>query len=186
MRDPMAESENSGTKSLSARLDDIDGKTVGFHINTKEAAEPVASIVEEKLLEAYPNISVSHCTVPARSEEGLAEIREWAAEVDGCVATIGDCGGCTRAVVRAANAIEEAETPAVGLVADGFEVSWETNAADQRRYLRNQVLPIRSETTDLELLREKISPEILDGITDALTEPLTDEEKGLKEKNLLS
>jgi hypothetical protein len=46
--------------------------------------------------------------------------------------------------------------------------------------------PIRSETTDPELLREQISVETVRGIEAALTEPLTDEEKGIKERNLLS
>lgn len=186
MKDPMAESKKSGMKSLAPRLDKLNGKTIGLHINTKEAAEPVATVVEEKLCETYPNLTVSHCTVPARNEEQLGEIKEWAEEIDASIATIGDCGGCTRAVVRAVNAIEETGIPAVGLVADGFEMSWETNAVDQQRYLRNQTLPIRSETTDLEVLHEKISNEVLEAIINALTEPLTEEEKGLKEKNLLS
>lgn len=187
MRDPTAESEKGDLRSLAPRVDGLDGARVGFHVNAKEAAVPVATVVEEKLAARFPDAEFVRCEVPARDEQGLARIEEWAREeTDACVASVGDCGGCTRAVVRAANAIEESGTPAVGLVADGFEVSWETNSRDQRRYLRHQVLAIRSETTDLDLLREQIDDEAISGVEAALTEPLTDAEQGLEERGLLS
>jgi hypothetical protein len=187
MRDPTTESADDELKSLSPRLDALDGARIGFHVNAKEAARPVSQVVEEKLADRYPNLTFTRCDVPARDEEGLTRIEEWAAsETDACIATVGDCGGCTRAVVRAANAIEAGGTPAVGLVADGFELSWETNANDQGRYLRSQTLPIRSETTDLDVLRDQIDADVLSGIETALTQPLTDQEKGLAERDLLS
>ena len=186
MRDPTAKSERSEMKPLVPRIDEFEGKKIGFHINTKEAAEPTAQVIEEKMSEKHPSVTFSHCTVPARDDEALDQIEEWAEQLDACIATVGDCGGCTRAVVRAANAIEASGTPAVGLMAEGFEMSWETNAVDQQRYLRSQTLPIRSETTDLELLQDQISAKTVQGIEAALTEPLTDEEKGLEEPNSLS
>lgn len=187
MRDPTADSKKEGMKSLAPRADRLEGKRIGFHVNTKEAAEPVAKTVEEKLLGRYPDIETTYCRIPARDTEALAEIETWAGnETDVCIATIGDCGGCTRAVVRAANAIEESETPAVGIVANEFELSWETNAKDQQRYLRKQSVPIKPETTDRSILDEAIDDTVLQGIEDALTTPLTDEEKGLEERNLLS
>ncbi len=173
-------------KSLAPRIDEFEGKKIGFHINTKEAAEPVARVIEEKLHEKHPSVTFSRCTIPARDEEALDQIEEWARQLDACIATVGDCGGCTRAVVRAANAMEASGTPTVGLIAEGFEMSWETNAVDQQRHVRSQTLPIRSETTDPELLRDQISAETVQGIEAALTEPLTDEERGLEERNLLS
>lgn len=186
MRDPTAKSEKSEMESLAPRIKKLKNKKIGFHINTKEAAEPVARIVEEKLDKKHSSMTFSRCTVPARDEEGLDRIEEWAGELNACIAVVGDCGGCTRAVVRAANAVEESGTPAVGLVAEGFEMSWETNAVDQQRHIRNQTLSIRSETTDPELLQEEISAETVRGIENALIEPLTDEEKGLEERNLFS
>jgi hypothetical protein len=187
MRDPITESDKEGMKSLAPRIDSLEGKRIGFHVNTKEASKPVAKTVEEKLIAKYPGIETSFCTIPARDTEALAEIETWANnQTDACIATIGDCGGCTRAVVRAANAIEESETPAVGIVANEFELSWETNAKDQQRYLRKQSVPIKPETTDRSILDEAIDDTILQGIEDALTVPLTDEEKGLEERDLLS
>jgi hypothetical protein len=68
MREPTAGSEKSGMKSLAPRIDEFEEKTLGFHINTKEAAEPVAQIVEEKLSEKHPSVTFSRCSVPARDE----------------------------------------------------------------------------------------------------------------------
>lgn len=179
MRDPIAPKGIGDPHALSPRIDTLDGATIGLFKNIKQAADPVARVVEEKLADRYDDIAFRHNQQPARHENVLARIGEWAAaETDACIVAIGDCGGCTRAVVRATNAIEAAGTPAVGLVADGFELSWKTNAADQGRHLRYQKLPIQSETTDTDELRERITTTELDGIEAALTRALTPLEQG--------
>lgn len=179
MKDPTAKDSIEG-KSLTPRVDTLDGKTIGLFRNIKRAAEPVSDVVAEKLSEEHPTSEFTKLTSPARSDEDLAKIAEWASgEPDVVIITIGDCGGCTRSVVRATNAIEEAGMPAVGIVAEGFELTFETNAADQGRELRYQALPIRSEMTDRDAIRECLTEDSIDGIRKQLTEPLTDVEKGM-------
>ncbi len=178
MRNPTAESAIE-TDSLSPRVDALDGKTIGLFRNIKRAAEPVSDTVAEKLADDHPSSEFVRLTAPARSDDDLEHIAEWASgEPDVCLITIGDCGGCTRSVVRATNAIEAAGIPAVGLVAEGFELTFESNAADQGRELRYQALPIRSETTDRDELRERLTADVIDDIKSQLTAPLTDVEKG--------
>lgn len=187
MRDPTAEPATRGTKGLAPRIDTLEGKRIGLHVNAKEAAEPVSEVIAERLRERHDDIEFTYCDVLGRNETGLDQIEHWAdQEADTCIASVGDCGGCTRAVVRTANAIEEAGTPAVGLVAEGFEASWEANAEDQGRHLRYQELPIRSETTDKDVLREQLGAEEIQGIERALTESLIDEERGLETKDTTS
>lgn len=187
MLDPTAEEGTTEMKSLAPRIDGLEGKRIGLYTNIKRAAQPVSEVLEERLREEFTDITIQRFHSAARSDEDLATISEWAREeTDACIVCIGDCGGCTRAVVRATDAIEHAGVPAVGLVGNGFELSFETNAADQRRSLRHQVIPIRSETTDIDVIREAITDEEMDGIVDSLTRPLTEEERGNGESvNLL-
>lgn len=164
---------------MNDRVTALDALRIGFYNNAKPAAEPVTDVLQSLLAKRYPNATFERFHVPARNEKNLRQIGEWAAsETDVCLAIIGDCGGCTRAIARATNAIEEAGVPAVGLVAEAFGLSFETNARDEGRRLRYREVPIRSETTDIDLIRESVNDALLDAIEAALTEPLTDEERG--------
>lgn len=180
MRDPVAESTTDETlQPLNDRVDALDGLRIGFYNNAKPAAEPVTDVLQSLLAERYPNATFERFHVPARDEESLRRIGEWAAsETDVCLTIIGDCGGCTRAIARATNAIEAAGVPAVGLVAEEFGLSFETNARSEGRRLRYREVPVRSETTDVDLIREAVDETLLDAIEAALTEPLTDKERG--------
>lgn len=183
MRDPVAESTADETlQPLNDRVKALDGLRIGFYNNAKPAAEPVTDVIQSLFTERYPNATFERFHVPARNEENLRRIGEWAAsETDVCLAIIGDCGGCTRAIARATNAIEAAGVSAVGLVAEEFGLSFETNARNEGRRLRYREVPIRSETTDIDLIRDSVTDALLDGIEAALTEPLTDEERGKTE-----
>jgi hypothetical protein len=178
MRDPTAQgTESTALSPLASRLDSLDGKRIGFYNNAKPAAEPVTDVIREMLADRYPNATFEQFHVPARDEAQLREIGEWAAvETDACLAIIGDCGGCTRAIVRATSAIENAGVPAVGLVAEAFGLSFETNAENQGRALRHQPVPIRSETTDRNEIQAGLDQAVLDGIEAALTEPRSGDE----------
>lgn len=178
MRNPVGERDSDTERqALVPRVDDLEGKRIGLYKNSKPAAEPVTTVVRERLADRHPGATFVEYHRPARSEDSLREIGEWAAaEADACIAAVSDCGGCTRATVRATNAIEERSVPAVGLVAEGFRASWEANADDQGRPLRYQVLPIQSETTDVDVVRERVTTDAVDDIEAALTEPLTAEE----------
>ncbi|MFB6302156.1 MAG: hypothetical protein ABEH78_04775 [Haloferacaceae archaeon] len=180
MRDPVAGSSRAkGLAPLAPRVDSLDCKRIGFYTNAKPAAEPVADVLQSRMAERYPDAPVERFHVPARDEAALARIGEWAAsETDVCIAAIGDCGGCTRAIARATDAIEAAGVPAVGLVAEAFELSFETNARDGGRALRHRPVSIRSETTDREAIRAALDEGVLDGIEAALTEPLAGDERG--------
>lgn len=183
MRNPVSERGNdTGFQPLAPRIDGLDGKRIGLFENSKPAAEPVATVLRERLAERYPGATFSRYSARARDEAGLRQVAAWAtAETDACIAAVGDCGGCTRATVQATNAIEECSIPTVGLVADGFQLSWEANAADQGRALRFQPLPIQSETTDVDVIRERLSTAVLDGIETALTAPPTGDEAGTED-----
>lgn len=180
MRNPIAESSDTdGLRPLTARVDSLAGKRIGFYNNAKPAAEPVTTVLGDRLAASHRDVSVVRFHVPARSEDQLRQIGEWAAaETDVCITVIGDCGGCTRAVVRATNTIEAHGIPAVGLVAENFGLSFETHARDQGRLLRYQSVPVRSETTDMTEIRAAVGPAVLAGIEAALTEPLSGEELG--------
>ncbi|MFB6281841.1 MAG: hypothetical protein ABEH40_07470 [Haloferacaceae archaeon] len=180
MRDPTAErAGDGGLAPLAPRADSLDGARIGIHLNAKPAAEPVSAVLRARLADRHPGATFDRCRVPARDDEALARIGEWAAGgIDACVAVIGDCGGCTRAVVRAADAVEAAGVPAVGVVAEAFARSFEANARDGGRALRHRAVPIRSETTDRDRIRSALDGAVLDGIEAALTTPPTGDETG--------
>lgn len=178
MRNPVADSADDGQNPLVPRVDSLDGKRIGFYNNNKPAAEPVTEVLRTRMAERYPDATFERFHVAARDDEQLREIGEWAAEeVDVALAVIGDCGGCTRAIVRATEAIEAHGTPAVGIVAADFERAFEASAEDQRRPLRCQPVSIRSETTDTGVIEDAIDDDVLDGIEASLTEPLDSDER---------
>jgi hypothetical protein len=178
MESPIAETESHEQTSLVPRPDTLEGARVGLYRNAKKAAEPVSKVVEERLSDRYPTVEFRYHQIPARNEKALTEIGTWAREdTDVCIAAMADCGGCTRSLVRATNAIEEGGTPAVGLIAEGFELSWQVRAEDMGRPLRCVPLPIPSETTQMSLVQENITTELVDSIEEALTNPLTGVEK---------
>lgn len=180
MRDPIAESTAETERApLAPRLDSLDDAHIGVYLNAKPAAEPVTDVLEERFAARRPNVTLERFHVRARSEAALAEIGSWALSgPDACLAVIGDCGGCTRAIVRATNAIEDAGVPAVGFVAADFTTSFESQAASLGRALRCQPVGIRSETTDREQIRAAIDDEVMASVERGLTDPLTAEEQG--------
>lgn len=179
MRNPVADGADDERKPLVPRVDSLDDKRIGFYNNAKPAAKPVTEVLKDRLSERYPEATFERFHVPAREEEQLREIGEWAAaETDVALAVIGDCGGCTRAIVRATDAIEEHGTPAVGVVAADFERAFAASAEDQGRPLRRQPVAVRSETTDTATIEAAVDEAVLDGIEAALTEPLSEDERG--------
>lgn len=179
MRNPVADRADDTQKSLVPRVDGLDGKRIGFYNNAKPASEPVTEVLRAQMSERYPEATFERFHVPARDEQQLQEIGEWAAEkVDVAISIIGDCGGCTRAIVRATDAIEDHGIPAVGVVAADFERAFEASAEDQGRPLRCQPISVRSETTDTAVIEDAVDDGVLNGIETALTEPLSDEEQG--------
>jgi len=183
---PGSEEEETEKEPLRERVDDLDGKTIGLYDNGKPAAEPLLTAVQEKLSERYPNATfdwfhVEHLN-QIKNDDKQEEVKEWAQTVDTALGAIGDCGSCTKFLAWGVELIEEAGTPGVGLIDEGFELDYQSNAIERGRALRYKKTPVRCETTDLDRVREEVSEEVVDGIVDELTRPLNDKERAGAEK----
>jgi hypothetical protein len=181
MYDPVADSEEAERKPIAPRLDGIEGARIGLFDNGKPAAEPLLDVVEERLAEAYPSVTVDRYAVAhlnrIKNEEEMASIEAWAADLDAVIGAIGDCGSCTKYLVYGTEAVERAGTPGVGLIDEGFALDWETNARDFGRQLRNFALPAVAEVLDRDRFREQVTADTLDDILAELTRPPTAEER---------
>ena len=183
---PGSESNDTDQEPLVARVDSLEGKTIGLYDNGKPAAEPLLTAVQEKLEARYPEASFSWYHVEhlnqIKNDDEQEAVRAWAEEVDTAIGAIGDCGSCTKFLAWGVELIEEAGTPGVGLIDEGFELDYQSNAIERGRALRYKKTPVRCETTDLERVREEVSEEVVDGIVDELTRPLSDKERAGAEK----
>lgn len=182
MYDPVADSEEAERKSIAPRLEQIEGTRIGLFDNGKPAAEPLLDVVEERLEEAYPTVTVDRYAVPhlnrIKNEEEMANIEAWAEEdLDACIGAIGDCGSCTKYLVYGIEAVERSDTPGVGIVDEGFALDWDTNARDFGRDMRYYTLPAISEVIDRDRFREQITADVLDNVLEEVTRPPTPEER---------
>ena len=91
---PWADIDPVPPMGLSPRLDGLEGKTVGFFMNSKIAAEPMADIIKEKLEEKYTSIKFSSFVrIPNISMEETPEkgkYNEWLKDLDAVVFMHGD------------------------------------------------------------------------------------------------
>ncbi len=174
--------ESSELNALSARIDGLEGKHVGLYDNAKLAAEPILNVLEEKLEEKYSDITISTYSMEhlnwAKDPDKLAEVGEWARDLDCVIGAIGDCGSCTKFLVWGIQEVEEVGTPAVGLIDEGFELDWRSNAIERDWPLRYSKIPVRAEVQDEDRISEKLTPEAIEAIEDELTQPLTEKERG--------
>lgn len=182
---PGADTEDTEQEPLVERVDSLEGKRIGLYDNGKPAAEPLLTAVQEKLAERYPDATfdwyhVDHLNQIKNDDEQEA-VREWAGTVDTAIGAIGDCGSCTKFLAWGIEFIEDSGTPGVGLIDEGFEMDYQSNAVERGRALRYKKTPVRCETTDLERVREEVSEEVVDGIEDELTRPLSDKERAGQE-----
>ncbi|MFB6170829.1 MAG: hypothetical protein ABEJ06_06735 [Haloarculaceae archaeon] len=178
---PSSSKENSEQKPLVPRVDSLDGKHIGLYDNGKPAAEPLLTAVQEKLADRYPDATfewyhVEHLNY-IKDEEVQRDVTEWASGVDVAIGAIGDCGSCTKFLTWGIEFIEDAGTPGVGLIDEGFELDYQSNAVERGRPLRYRKTPVRCETTDLERVREEVTEDVVDGIVDELVRPLSDKER---------
>jgi hypothetical protein len=91
---PWADIDPVPVKGISPRLGEVAGKTIGFFLNSKIAAEPMSYIIEEKIKEKYPTTKFSRFVrIPNIS---MAETPEkenyvkWLNGVDAVILTHGD------------------------------------------------------------------------------------------------
>ena len=91
---PWADIDPVPAMGLSPRLDSLEGKTVGFFMNSKIAAEPMSNIIKEKLKEKYTSIKFSSFVrIPNISMEETPEKEEyveWLKGLDAIIYTHGD------------------------------------------------------------------------------------------------
>ena len=92
---PWADVDPIPVRGISPRLDSMEGKKIGLFANFKRAAVPIATEVEKRLKERFPNIetSVFHSTLPNVTETETAnkeKFTAWAKEMDAVVAVVGD------------------------------------------------------------------------------------------------
>ncbi|SDX94298.1 UGSC family (seleno)protein [Halobellus clavatus] len=178
---PGSESDETEQLPLVPRVDSLDGKTIGLYDNGKPAAEPLLTAVKEKLADRYPDAEftwyhVEHLNQIKNDDEQDA-VKEWAADVDTAIGAIGDCGSCTKFLAWGIELIEDAGTPGVGLIDEGFELDYQSNAIERGRALRYKKTPVRCETTDLDRVRDEVSEDVVDGIVDELTRELNEKER---------
>ena len=182
MYDPVADSAETDRKPIAPRLEQIEGARIGLFDNGKPAAEPLLDVVEERLREAHPSVTIDRYAVAhlnrIKNEEELASIEAWAdAELDACIGAIGDCGSCTKYLVYGIEAVERSGTPGVGIADEGFALDWDTNARDFGRELRYTTMPAISEVIDRDRFREQLTDDVLEDILAELTRPPTPEER---------
>jgi len=167
---------------LAPRVDGLHGKRIGLYDNGKMAAEPVLEVLEGKLRDRYENITISRHAKETKHDvedpEKLAAVSEWAneEELDACIGAIGDCGSCTKLLTWGMAAVEEVGVPTVGLIDEGFELDWQSNAIERGWPLRYEKTAVRSEVRDHELIAERMTPDALAAIEDELTRPLSETE----------
>ena len=92
---PWADVDPIPVRGISPRVDSLSGKKIGLFANFKRAAVPIATEVEKRLKERFPNIEtvLFHSTLP-NVDESVTENREkftaWAKGVDAVVGVVGD------------------------------------------------------------------------------------------------
>lgn len=178
---PSSAGSDAEQKPLVPRVDSLSGAHIGLYDNGKPAAEPLLTAVKEKLSERYPDATfewyhVGHLN-KIKADDEQDSVADWAGNVDTVVGAIGDCGSCTKFLAWGIELIEDAGTPGVGLIDEGFELDYQSNAIERGRPLRYKKTPVRCETTDLDRVREEVTAEVVDGIVDELTRGLTDKER---------
>jgi len=178
---PSSADDDIERKPLNERVESLEGKRIGLYDNGKPAAEPLLTAVEEKLAARYPDATFEWYHVPFLNDIKDAEVQEdvteWAGNVDVGIGAIGDCGSCTKFLTWGIEFIEDAGTPGVGLIDEGFELDYQSNSIERGRPLRYKKTPVRCETTDLERVREEVTEAVVDGIVDELTRPLNEKER---------
>jgi hypothetical protein len=182
MHDPVADADETDRTPIAPRLEQVEDATIGLFDNGKPAAEPLLDVVEERLADSYPGVTVERYAVDhlnrIKNEAEMAAIEAWAdEELDACIGAIGDCGSCTKYLVYGIEAVERSATPGVGLVDEGFTLDWDTNARDFGRELRYYTLSEVAEVLDRDRFRAQLTADVLDEILDELTRPPTAAER---------
>jgi hypothetical protein len=85
---PWAEADPVPPKGLTApRPASLEGIKIGLYNNTKKAAQPILTVLEQKLKDKFPTSQISWCNLHTTS---TPEFDDWLKSVDAVVAAVGD------------------------------------------------------------------------------------------------
>ena len=91
---PWATADPVPLKGLAPRLEDLDGSKIGLFRNSKRAAQPIFSVLEEKLKEKYSTLQTSTFIFLPNDEiemsNDLSRYEEWLKEIDAVIFAYGD------------------------------------------------------------------------------------------------
>jgi hypothetical protein len=95
---PWAEVDPVPLRGISPRPADLKDKTIGLFANSKQAARPILTVVEEKLKERVPTAKFAWYTpqrklpysIVQTESENRGGFEDWLKGVDAVVAAIGD------------------------------------------------------------------------------------------------
>ena len=92
---PWADVDPIPVRGISPRVDSLSGKKIGLFANFKRAAVPIATEVEKRLKERFPDIEtvLFHSTLPNVDESETVNkerFAAWAKGVDAVVGVVGD------------------------------------------------------------------------------------------------
>ena len=92
---PWADVDPIPVRGISPRLDSLAGKKIGLFANFKRAAVPIATEIEKRLKERFPDIEtvLFHSTLPNVDESETVnkeKFTAWAKGVDAVVGVVGD------------------------------------------------------------------------------------------------
>ena len=91
---PWAEVDPVPLRSISPRLPDLNGKTIGLFTNHKPAAIPILDKVEQKLKERFPTLKFvrihRQSNLPIIETKDREKFEEWLKGVDAVINAVGD------------------------------------------------------------------------------------------------
>ena len=91
---PWAIADPVPQKGLAQRLTDLNGRKIGLFRNSKRAAHPIFSVLEEKLKDKYPSLQTSTFVFLPNDEieatDDLTRYEEWLKEIDAVIFAYGD------------------------------------------------------------------------------------------------
>jgi hypothetical protein len=91
---PWAEADPVPSRGIATRIKDLEGKKVGFLRNSKRAARPTLTVLEDKLKARFPSLEISHFVFLPNDDvaatEDLPKFEQWLKEIDAVVLAYGD------------------------------------------------------------------------------------------------
>ena len=91
---PWAEVDPVPAKGISPRLNEISGKTIGFFLNSKIAAEPMSDMIERNFKGKYPSLTFSRFVripnIAMAETPDKDKYIEWIKGLDAIIYTHGD------------------------------------------------------------------------------------------------